>query len=198
MTLFLDGTFVLVVAVPLVAWLARRSNSRVWRGVAILTVVYGALAIALALFPIPLARAGTEAMPLCANSCNLVPSLTIRMQLAQLDEPGVARQLVGNIALLLPLGITLPVLVTGMRRWPAALLTIVLLGAAIEAAQVLIDLATGAMVRSLDVDDALLNGLGVSIGFALWWLCDRVGRRLRPRSVRASGTSSALPSGPRP
>jgi glycopeptide antibiotics resistance protein len=97
------------------------------------------------------------------------------MQLRRIDEPGVAWQLVGNLALLLPFGIAVPILWPAARRPLAIVVTIVGLGVAVEAAQVAIDLAAGAMVRSLDIDDGILNASGVAIGYAIWWLGQWVG-----------------------
>ena len=103
------------------------------------------------------------------------------MQLRHLEEPGVARQLVGNLALLVPFGIALPILWPALRRPLPVVGTIVILGVAVEAAQLVIDLSAGAMVRSLDIDDALLNAAGVALGFAAWWLGRRVGPSPRLR-----------------
>jgi glycopeptide antibiotics resistance protein len=130
---------------------------------------------------------------LCTELCNAVPMRTIAMQLRQLDQPGVARQLVGNLALLIPFGIAVPILWPAARRPLGVVVAVVVLGVAVEAAQVVIDLASGVMVRSLDIDDALLNAAGVAIGYAIWWLGDHLGRPILERDLRASRTSSPLP-----
>jgi glycopeptide antibiotics resistance protein len=109
---------------------------------------------------------------------------TIALQLRRFDEPSIAWQLVGNIALLLPFGIALPILWPTLRRPLRVVVTVVSLGVAVEAAQVVIDLAAGAMVRSLDIDDAILNGAGVAIGFAIWWVARRLGEPLIAGPVR--------------
>jgi glycopeptide antibiotics resistance protein len=164
----------------------------------LLTLVYAILVVDLALLDTPPLSPFERATPwdpaiLCRELCNGVPTRTIAMQLRHLDQPGVARQLVGNLALLIPFGIALPILWPSARRPLGILATIVLLGVAVEAAQVVIDLSAGAMVRSLDIDDALLNATGVAIGYAIWWLGDRLGRPMLGRDVRASRTSSPLP-----
>jgi len=130
---------------------------------------------------------------LCTELCNAVPTQTIAMQLRHLGGPGVAMQLVGNVALLLPFGIALPILWPGLRRPVAILVTVIVLGVAVEAAQVVIDLSAGAMVRSLDIDDALLNATGVAVGYGIWWLGEQLGRPIVRRTVSASRTSSPLP-----
>jgi glycopeptide antibiotics resistance protein len=144
------------------------------------TLVYAVLVIDLALLDTPSRSSFEPATPwdptvLCSQLCNAVPMQTIAMQLRRIDEPGVAWQLVGNLALLLPFGIALPILWPAARRPLGIVVTIVGLGVAVEAAQVAIDLAAGAMVRSLDIDDAILNASGVAIGYAIWWLGRWVG-----------------------
>ncbi len=75
-----------------------------------------------------------------------------------------AVNILGNIAMFVPLGIFLPVLWKELRRvWialPVAVLTVVL----VEVCQLF------TLRGRLDVDDLLLNTLGVVFGYALWWL----------------------------
>ena len=154
-----------------------------------MTLVYTILVIDLALLDTPPLSSFEPATPwdpslLCTQLCNAVPMRTIAMQLRQLEQPAFAWQLVGNLALLLPFGIALPILWPAVRRPLGIALTIVGLGVAVEAAQLLIDLAAGAMVRSLDVDDAILNGAGVAIGYAIWWLGRWLGKPLVVGAVR--------------
>lgn len=68
----------------------------------------------------------------------------------------------GNIALFVPMGIFLPVLFSKTRGWGwgRIVLTSVLLIVAIELAQLLLMCGQG------DIDDVILNGTGLCIGFA--------------------------------
>lgn len=98
------------------------------------------------------------------SSTNLVPFATIRHQLRLLGGPwtGFAvKNLVGNVVLFIPLGF-LPALGRSPRRSGWCLLLAALLIAAVEAAQLLL------RVGSADVDDWLLNMLGVLLGYGIW------------------------------
>jgi len=79
----------------------------------------------------------------------------------------LGKQILGNFAMLLPLGIYLPLLCTGLRKaysFFVALLICFLVSVGIE----LLQLATS--YRSTDVDDVLLNTLGGGAGFLTYQL----------------------------
>ena len=81
--------------------------------------------------------------------------------------------LVGNVVMFIPFGAFLPALWWKMRRaWktiPFAVLTIAL----VEALQLI------TLRGKCDVDDLLLNFVGVSLGYALWRLCQKHHRKHR-------------------
>lgn len=90
---------------------------------------------------------------------NLVPFRTIGSYLGASDSTD-ARNLVGNVMMLVPLGILLAT-VTRLRPGRAAL-TLIAVSAAIEVLQWL--LPTN---RSVDIDDVILNSVGGTAGYAL-------------------------------
>jgi glycopeptide antibiotics resistance protein len=92
---------------------------------------------------------------------NLVPLMTIRIYLAHLDSSFWVSQLVGNLLLLLPLGLFGPIALPWLHRWWRVVLVAVLTSTAIEIAQLFIP------DRSADVDDVLLNVIGALIGYLL-------------------------------
>ena len=99
--------------------------------------------------------------------CNLVPLRTIRayLRLLRHSRPVLrhvaAVNLAGNVAMFLPLGVLPPLLWPRLRRlWRLLLWT----GGAIAAMEVL-QLVT--LLGSCDVDDLLLNLLGVLLGWCL-------------------------------
>jgi glycopeptide antibiotics resistance protein len=104
---------------------------------------------------------------------NVVPFTTLRIYLANLDSPFWQAQAVGNVLLLLPLGLFGPLAVPWLGRWWRVLLLAALFSACIE----LIQLAVPD--RSADVDDVLLNALGALLGY---FILRAFG--LRPRSQR--------------
>lgn len=70
--------------------------------------------------------------------------------------------LVGNVALFLPLGIFLPALFPKLRSFAGLLLTAVALVMSVEFLQF------GTGLGALDVDDLTLNLLGILPGYVLW------------------------------
>lgn len=87
-----------------------------------------------------------------------------------LDRPSIkeaARQIGGNLALLAPLGVLVPIVFTRLRTPLRISLVAALVSAAVETAQ-------GTLVpgRAFDIDDVILNVIGVLIAYLL------AGRRL--------------------
>jgi glycopeptide antibiotics resistance protein len=89
---------------------------------------------------------------------------TVRIYLANLDSPFWVGQLVGNLLLLLPVGLLGPIALPAINGWVRVLLVALALSLAIEAAQLWVP------NRSADVDDLLLNVAGAMLGYALFRL----------------------------
>jgi glycopeptide antibiotics resistance protein len=70
-------------------------------------------------------------------------------------------QLVGNLLLLLPVGLLGPIAMPAMNGWLRVLLVALVLSLAIEAAQLVVP------NRMADVDDVLLNVIGALLGYAI-------------------------------
>lgn len=109
--------------------------------------------------------------PYESRACSLVPLRTIRGMLRYLlahgkEQPQMGRilliNLAGNVAAFLPLGFLLPCLWAGLRRWWRTALLSAAVVAALEALQYVTCLG------SADVDDLLLNLVGVSLGYAVF------------------------------
>jgi glycopeptide antibiotics resistance protein len=107
---------------------------------------------------------------------NIIPFATIRIYLAHLDSAFWVSQAIGNVLLLLPVGLFGPLALPWLGRWWRVLLVAALFSASIELAQLAIP------DRSADVDDVMLNTLGALLGYFL--LC------LLPLRLRSS---QALP-----
>jgi glycopeptide antibiotics resistance protein len=123
----------------------------------------------LTFLPLPIgAEAIAEARATAIYHHNGVPLATLRMQLDGGITPFEVRNLVGNLLLLLPLGIYGPILTPRLRSFGAILVAGVALSALIELGQLAVATAYGFPVRVADVDDVLLNTLGVLIGYVLW------------------------------
>lgn len=136
--------------------------------------------LAVTLFPMPIAGAEPFAVPY--DSVQLEPFATIRLLLEGSQE---GRQLGGNLLLLAPMGVLVPI------AWPVArpFLATVVVGLAtsllIELLQFSFGVLVGEFYRVVDVDDVLLNTAGVVLGrlvFAVVWPVWRwVQRRLDGR-----------------
>jgi glycopeptide antibiotics resistance protein len=99
--------------------------------------------------------AGTDG----GHPANFVPFKTIASYLGGQNGLMIAGvNLVGNIAPLVPIGFLLPFVYSGMT-WKESLVLGVAVGVAIEVAQVVLS------VGIFDVDDVILNALGVMIGY---------------------------------
>jgi glycopeptide antibiotics resistance protein len=94
-------------------------------------------------------------------SPNPVPLHTIAIYLANLDSPFWVRQLVGNLLLLMPVGLLGPIAFPSLSGWLRVLVVALVMSVAIEIAQLWIP------NRMADVDDVLLNVAGAMLGYAI-------------------------------
>ncbi len=102
-----------------------------------------------------------------------VPFHTIAIYLANLGSWFWMRNLFGNFALLLPIGLLGPVVLPVLDRWWRVALVALAFSAAIELAQYWVP------DRSTDIDDLMINTLGALFGYALLTII----RRLASRAV---------------
>jgi glycopeptide antibiotics resistance protein len=123
----------------------------------------------LTFLPLPIgAEAIAAARAAATYDHNAVPLATLRFQLDGGVTPFELRQLVGNLLLLMPLGVWGPILTPRLRSVGAILLAGAALSILIEVGQLAIATLYGFPVRVADIDDVLLNTLGVVIGYFLW------------------------------
>ena len=99
------------------------------------------------------------------------PFTTIRIYLDNLDSAFWVSQAVGNVLLMLPIGLFGPLALPSLDRWWRVALLAATLSSCIELAQLLVP------DRSADVDDVLLNTLGALLGYALLRLLHLPGPR---------------------
>ena len=138
-----------------------------------LTAAYAAMMISLLFFRSP-AFTDEPYWGQVREHLNPVPFRTIRLYLRLLGQPGqpwlirLARvNLLGNILLFIPLGLFPPLLHSALRRfWKTALLAAGIM-TAVELLQMLL------LVGTCDIDDLILNLLGASLGYLLFYLNHR-------------------------
>jgi glycopeptide antibiotics resistance protein len=123
--------------------------------------------------PLPIGEAALEAARRAATvDHNLIPFATLGRQLAGGLTPFEIQQWVGNLLLILPLGVYGPMRWEALRRFPAAVLAGAVASGMIELGQLGLATGYGFPIRVADVDDVLLNTLGVALGWVAWrgWL----------------------------
>ena len=97
------------------------------------------------------------------TAINLRPLFTIRAFWQRGTLEGQLVNLLGNVAVFVPLGLLMPWAFPALRRWWAVTLLCGGLSLAIEFTQLF-------LARSVDVDDLLLNTLGGLLGYLLFAL----------------------------
>jgi glycopeptide antibiotics resistance protein len=110
---------------------------------------------------------------------NLVPFHTLQIYLGNLGSEFWMRNLLGNLALLFPLGLLGPIALPGLDRWWRNAHVALLYSLAIE----LIQLAVPD--RSADIDDVIVNLAGALLGYGFLSASRVIGR-----SPRAAGRAS--------
>jgi len=127
--------------------------------------------VGLTLLPIPIPGSLDDRQPVgvILSRVNLIPFDF--GGLFNLHPNVIRHELVGNILLTVPLGLGLPFLAAIRPRvvpWLA-----VSVGLVIEAAQLLVSLAIGGAYRGVDINDVLLNAVGVLIGYGFFRIMAR-------------------------
>ena len=82
------------------------------------------------------------------------------------------KNILGNILLLLPLGIFLPMCFKRLRRFKSTVITCALVSLSIEVIQY-ISIYFGNFLNICDIDDIILNTLGGMIGFIIYKVIDK-------------------------
>lgn len=100
---------------------------------------------------------------------NLVPFHTLAIYWRNVGSEFWMRNLFGNLALLLPLGLLGPIALPALDRWWRIALVAVLYSIAIEVIQLAVP------ERSADIDDVIVNLTGALLGFAMWRVVRRPG-----------------------
>ena len=108
-------------------------------------------------------------LQILAGNINLRPFYTIRNYMNIVLHypnssifPHCVINLVGNVVMFVPAGWLLPRIFKAMRKFPAFLLTSLCGTLFVEALQLL------TLLGSFDVDDIILNLIGMVIGFIIW------------------------------
>lgn len=123
--------------------------------------------LSVTLFPLPIGAGEPFAAPY--DNVQLEPLRTIRLLL---DGSQETRQLGGNLLLLAPMGLLVPIAWRAARPFAATVLVGFATSVLIELLQFTLGVLVGEFYRVVDVDDVLLNTAGVVLGrlvFAVVW-----------------------------
>jgi glycopeptide antibiotics resistance protein len=143
---------------------------------ALVALAHAAFVISVAIFPIPIDSELIEPARqigwsgFAATSVDLTPFETIRRSLRSGLGSYQFTQALQNLFVLSPLGLFAPVLWPRLRTWAAFVPVAIVVGCSIEIAQLAISVVLGFPYRSIDIDDAILNTLGIVVLFALYRL----------------------------
>ena len=141
-------------------------------------ILYLSAVVSITLFPLPLDAYPEQ--PGYNYPINVIPFCSLLEGIASpesnaLTAGSLALVYLGNIALFIPLGILIPILIKS-RSW--TYLTALILGVAssltIELLQLAIGIHAGYLYRCVDIDDVILNTAGTMIGFLLLKCSQRV------------------------
>ena len=141
----------------------------------------------LTLLPLPVGAEAIEAARRQATyDHNPIPLATLAFQLRDGLTPHEIRQLLGNLLLLLPLGVYGPALWRPMRAVGVLVGVAVAVSALVELAQLGLATSYGFPVRVADVDDVLLNAGGAALGWLTWQALTRRPIESKRHAVRAA------------
>ncbi len=128
-----------------------------------LAFIYGCAVFHLTFFPMAIVLYAFD-----PYDSNLVPLVGMLRMLQYVSPASILENLGGNLVLLAPLGFLLPVFLKPLRGFAKMLLAGFLVSLSIELTQLFL------AVRIFDVDDLLLNTLGVLLGFGFFLLLSRI------------------------
>lgn len=137
-------------------------------------IVYMLFIIDAVFLPAPTSRSGIEAQRQIFGTAieyNVVPFATIRSVIKNGNLMRIAVQIGGNIVLFIPMPIF--IILMGKKPKTALIWSFSAVGG-IEILQLVLSLMYGFAYRSFDVDDILLNGAGVILGYCFYRIAMKV------------------------
>jgi glycopeptide antibiotics resistance protein len=168
----------LIVAFPLVLWMGRRGRIG---GLSLLVrlafAIYIVVLIALLYTPLPLPPwtrmpegSLDSSRPWPFPWVNIVPLETISVAFRYGLDRQQGRVLLGNVLAFAPFGVFLPLIWPGRRSLISVIAAGLAISLAAETVQLALSLTLGTPYRVADVDDVIINVLGVALGYGLYRL----------------------------
>ncbi len=152
--------------VRIVIWLSRKRID--WKKEALLLLMYVNLAVIIRMVFFPMARVDGKVQPLIFEASKVFPfrvNLIPFIHLFEFDSTkDLLLNIIGNCCMFIPSGIVLPICYRELDRFWKVVGTGILISLSIEILQLPF------AVRASDVDDLLLNTIGVAIGYGIFSL----------------------------
>ena len=146
----------------------------VWKREALLLLMYINLAVLIRFVFYPFFTVNGEVQPLIINMSSLQPLRVNLIPLVNILDYDIKREaainIIGNISMFIPTGVIMPILYKRLDCFWKVLLAGAGLSFVIEVIQLLFP---GSVT---DIDDLLLNTLGVAVGYGIYAACKRLKR----------------------
>ena len=146
----------------------------VWKREALLLLMYINLAVLIRFVFYPFFTVNGEVQPLIINMSSLQPLRINLIPLVNILDYDIKREaainIIGNISMFIPTGVIMPILYKRLDCFWKVLLAGVGLSFVIEVIQLLFP---GSVT---DIDDLILNTLGVAVGYGIYAACKRLKR----------------------
>jgi len=155
--------------------LIRRNASFVRTFYMFMLTTYVCALVAVTLFPIPFQAELLDVRrtkQVLFN--NYYPFRTISEVLAHGDARVLLLQLGGNLLLLMPLTLLLPILFKRFRSFKSTIIVATAVSLIIEFLQLAISAVIGFTYRNADVDDILINVFGAMIGYGVYTVIAKI------------------------
>ena len=146
----------------------------VWKREALLLLMYINLAVLIRFVFYPFFTVNGEVQPLIINMSSLQPLRVNLIPLVNILDYDIKREaainIIGNISMFIPTGVIMPILYKRLDCFWKVLLASAGLSFVIEVIQLLFP---GSVT---DIDDLILNTLGVAVGYGIYAACKRLKR----------------------
>ena len=146
----------------------------VWKREALLLLMYINLAVLIRFVFYPFFTVNGEVQPLIINMSSLQPLRVNLIPLVNILDYDIKREaainIIGNISMFIPTGVIMPILYKRLDCFWKVLLAGAGLSFLIEVIQLLFP---GSVT---DIDDLILNTLGVAVGYGVYAACKRLKR----------------------
>ena len=163
---FLGGFIALVIWI-IISCVKRKAFSR--KILVSLFIAYITVVVSITIFPIII---DSEFMDMNDKSINIIPFSTIMNLISNSTATTIVLQIIGNIIMAVPYGVAIPFLVK-RKKWYNYLIYTLAFPIAIELTQLFICLLSNSFYRTADIDDVILNSIGILIGYGVYKILPR-------------------------